>query len=248
MIIIVIRGLIESYYDIQKVRIAVENQLRSLEQGKSEQEYKWFKDTVYSRLIATEKDIAKHMESWVEEEEIYTEWLKNIKGIGPVLAAGLIAWVDGESPTYGTGFTTRFATISKLWAYAGLSVDGEGKAVRRKKGQKANWDARLKSHLWKIGESFVKGGDGYRTLYETFRAEYDAKWLTPEDCGSKGCANKGKGKCLKGHRYAAAKRKTVKVFLAHLFMKWRELEGLPIEHPFIIGRNGHEHLIEIIEK
>ncbi len=243
-----IRGLIESYYDIQKIRIVVENQLRSLEQGKSEQEYKWFKDVVYSRLENIEKDIAKHLKGWVEEEPIYAEWLKDIKGIGPILGAGLIAWLDSESPTYGTGFTKRFATISKLWAYSGLSVDEDGRAVRRKKGQQANWDARLKTHLWKVGESFVKTKGGYRDLYDTFRAEYDAKWQTPEDCGSKGCANKGGGKCMKGHRYAAAKRKTVKVFLAHLFMKWRELEGLPLEHPFIIGRGGHEHLIEIVKK
>lgn len=244
----IIRGLIESYYDIQKNRISVENQLRSLEQGKSEQEYKWFKDVVYNRLYTIERDIAKHLGEWVEEEEIYTEWLKGIKGIGPVLAAGLIAWLDSESPTYGKGFTTRFATISKLWAYAGLAVDKDGKAVRRKKGQQANWDTRLKTHLWKIGESFVKTKGGYRKLYETFRAEYDDKWKTPEDCGSRGCANKGKGKCLKGHRYAAAKRKTVKVFLAHLFTRWHELEGLPVRKPFIIGRDGHEHLIEVINE
>ena len=51
---------------------------------------------------------------------------------------------------------------------------------------------------------------------------------------------------MKGHRYAAAKRKVVKVFLAHYWMKSRELKGLPIEHPFIMGRDGHSHLIEVI--
>lgn len=45
---------------------------------------------------------------------------------------------------------------------------------------------------WKIGEAFVKTKGDYRELYEDFRAEYDAKWKTSDDCGSKGCANKGK--------------------------------------------------------
>ena len=35
-----IRGVVESYYDIQKVRIAVENQLRAFKQGRSKQELK----------------------------------------------------------------------------------------------------------------------------------------------------------------------------------------------------------------
>jgi len=232
-----IRGLIEDYYDIQKMRIEVENQLRSSEQGLSQIEEKFIRENVFARLKLIEKDIYKEMGRWVENEDIYCEWLGNIKGIGPVLATGLVSWIENPD---------KFATISKLWAYSGLAVDGDGRAVRRKTGEKNNWNARLKTHLWKVGESFVKTKGGYRELYDQFRKEYDEKWKTPDDCHSTGCKNKKK--CLDGHRYAAAKRKTVKVFLAHLWMKWREIRGLPVEHPFIIGKNGHSHLIEIINK
>lgn len=240
-----IRGIIESYYDIQGMRIETENQLRSHGQGVSEQEEVWTKENVLNRLKEIEKSIYNHSKSFNEDHDIYNEWLKGVKGIGNVLAAGLISWI---------GDIERFATISKLWAYAGLHVDKKGRAVRRSTGQKSNWNSRLKTHCWKVGESFVKQKDsGYRDLYEQFRKEYDTKWITSDDCGSKGCANKGKKKkgkrlCMKGHRYAAAKRKTVKVFLAHYWMKSRELKGLPQEHPFIIGRNGHSHLIEIIRE
>lgn len=215
---------------------------------------------VSDRLNAAEKDIAKKLKDWVKEYDIYTEWLDDVGGIGPTFAAALIGWLDSESPTYGKGFTNRFETISKLWAYAGLAVNEEtGHAVRRKKGQKTNWNPRLKSLCWKIGESFVKCGKGYRELYEQFRAEYDRKWITSEDCGSKGCANKGKiiksgpnkGKhhCQKGHRYAAAKRKAVKVFLAHLYKKWYELEGKKPRKPYIIAMdNNHTTEIPIVEE
>jgi hypothetical protein len=245
-VIKLIRGIIETYYDIQAMRIEVENQLRSASQGVSEQDEKWTKVNVLNRLASIEKDIAKYTYQINKTYPIYTEWLENIKGIGDVLAAGLTSW---------TGDIERFATISKLWAYCGLAVNEEGRAVRRKAGQKSNWNTRLKTHLWKIGESFVKqqsNKSGYRKLYEEFRADYDKKWVYAKDCGSAGCASKGekKGKerlCMKGHRYAAAKRKTIKVFLAHYWMKSRQLKGLEAEHPFIIGRNGHEHLIDIIE-
>lgn len=230
-----IRGLTEDYFDIQKSRIEIENQVRAIDQKVAESDKKWMKENVATRLHLIERDIQKKIADWVKEEPIYQYWLGDIKGVGPILSAGLIAWV---------GDIKRFPTISKLWAYCGLHVDEGGRAVRLKAGHQANWNTRLKTHCWKIGESFVKVGGDYRELYDQFRGEYDRKWLTPEDCGSKGCQNKGDGKCMDGHRYAAAKRKTVKVFLAHLWMKWREMEKLPIDHPFIIGRGGHEHLIE----
>lgn len=105
--------------------------------------------------------------------------------------------------------------------------------------------------MWKLGESFCKTKGGYRKLYEQFRAEYNAKWTSPEICGSTGCKNKKK--CLDGHKYAAAKRKTIKVFLAHFFQKSRELKGLPKHPVFIIGRTDskgtqHTHEIPIVEE
>lgn len=275
-----IRGLIEDYYDIQKVRIAIEGQLRSINQKVAKGEEKWIRTNVFGRLEDIEKEIYKRLGSWVKEEPIYQFWLKDIKGVGPVLSAGLIAWL---------GDVKRFRTISSLWAYCGYSSGYvlskckrghklissslpskcpvfkdrkgrrclaeieliekvEGKPPKRERGYHLQINLRLKAHLWKVGESFVRSGRGYRELYKQFRAEYDEKWQSPDDCGSQGCKNKGKGKCMKGHRYAAAKRKTVKVFLAHLWMKWRELNRLPIEHPFIIGKNGHQHLIPPCEE
>ncbi len=237
----IIRGIIEDYYDIQKMRIEMEGQLRSHSQGVSEQEEIWFKENVLAKMQELEKVIAKRVKDFAQEDDIYNEWLVDIKGVGPILSVGLISWI---------GDIERFATISKLWAYAGLHVTPEGRAVKRKRGQQSNWNSRLKTHCWKIGESFVKqkaDKSGYRTLYDTFRKEYDDKWVTGDDCGSDTC-KKNKNECYKMHRYMAAKRKVVKVFLAHYWMKSRELKGLPIEHPFIMGREGHSHLIEVIEQ
>lgn len=238
-----IRGVTESYYDVQHVRIEIENQLRAYRQGGSEQDedYVFFKENVLKRMLEAEKMIAKYLNQQNKGFPIYTLWLKNINGVGPILSARLIAMIEDIE---------RFATISKLWRYCGLAVAEDGHAEKKKKGEKLHFDPRMKVLCWKIGESFVKKKGGYRTLYEKFRAEYDEKWKTPEDCGSVGCKNKKK--CLDGHRYMAAKRKTVKVFLAHLWQKWREIKGLPVENVFIIGREDskhhtHEHVIPIVE-
>ena len=260
-----LRGLFEDDYDIQKVRIALSNEITAAKEDISEQEAIFIKESVLDRLNAIEKDMYKHMNKFIENVPIYTGWLKNIKGIGPALATGLVVLIGTQmSPHIEEVIIRRgphkgeirklnkgYATISKLWRNSGLAVNGDGLAERRTTGESLHFSPRLKILMWKIGESFVKGGKGYRELYEQFRSDYDNKWKTAKDCGSKGCLskkNKKPGMCMDGHRYMAAKRKTVKVFLAHYWMKARELEGLPVENPFIIGRNGHGHLIDIIEE
>jgi len=291
-----IRSLVETYYDVQNMRIEVDNQIRAYAQGVSKQEITFIKESVSQPLTNIEDDIKKYINKSLKKDPVTTElyeYLSGIKGIGPMLSGGLIAWIEDIE---------RFATISKLWAYCGVAggyvksecakghkiistsmpvtcpifksrpvnpldpdlipdvkkkeAEGkcgakmtllekhEGEVARRQVGWFILQNTRLKTHIWKIGESFVKTKGGYRELYDQFRVEYNEKWQTPADCKSKGCAKYKK--CLDGHKYMAAKRKTTKVFLAHLHMKWREIKGLPIDHPFIIGREGHSHLIPIV--
>jgi len=240
------RAIIEDYYDIQKLRIEVENQIRAIQQEKAKGNESFLREFVLPRLKEIEKETNKVVAKDIESEPMWNYWLKNIKGIGPIMAGGLLAWL---------GDLDRFGTISKLWAYCGLHVGEDGNAVKRAKGIKSNWNTRLKCHCWKIGEQFVKAKGGYRELYDQFRKEYDEKYSKKvyklDKNGKKVKKRDGKGfvyNYTDGHRYAMAKRKTVKVFLAHLWMKYREMKELPMEHPFIIGRDGHQHLIEPLKE
>lgn len=233
----ILRSVVESYYDIQSQRIMVENRLRALEQGVSPQLEEFMQEQVLVGLKGIEKDIKGQLKIYLEDRSVYTEYLEGIKGIGVVLAAGLIGYIEDPG---------KFATISKLWRYSGLAVGEDGRAERREKGKKLHFNPRMKVLCWKIGESFVKVGGGYRDLYDKFREDYDKKWITSADCGSIGCKKAGKGKCMDGHRYAAAKRKAVKVFLAHLHQEWSRMKGSKVTRPFIIGRMGHSHEIPII--
>jgi len=47
-----------------------------------------------------------------------------------------------------------------------------------------------------------------------------------------------------GHLHNRAKRYCVKIFMEHLWIKWRQLEGLPITDPWITGPGGHSNYIE----
>ena len=238
-----IRALVADYYDIQKVRIESHNRARAFRQGVSPQEKAETKELIGDSLKKIEKQIEKEISKWLKNQEVWNEWLKGVKGIGPILAGSIIA-------NYGD--MTRFATISKLWKYSGLAVNQNGQAQKKAKGEKLTFNPRVKVMVWKIGEAFIKTKGGYRELYGKFREEYDQKWKTPEDCKSVGCKSKGKGSCLKGHRYQASKRKTVKVFLAHYFQMSQRLRGEEVQNVFAIGRVfndvSHEHAIPIIYK
>lgn len=243
-----LRFLVDDMYAIQEHRIKSQNRCWALKKvikmSKSDIEY--YEQNIYQKIEHLEKWLEKEILKKLQDHSIYTEWLKNIKGIGPRLAGSIIAIINDIK---------RFKTISCLWSYAGLGIDDKGQAIKKQKGQNAKWNHRLKTTLWKIGESFVKTKGGYRALYEQSRKYYDAKFpkkVLLVDKDGKPILNK-EGKKIykynKGHKYAMAKRWTVKIFLAHLFEKWYEIEGLAASKPYIMMKETqHNNYIKPCEK
>jgi len=87
------------------------------------------------------------------------------------------------------------------------------------------YNPRLKSLLWNIGKQFVKQGDYYRAKYDEIKSVEKAK---------------NGGILSDGHIDSRARRKVVKLFVSHLWMKWRELEGLPVTKPYSEKYLGHQ--------
>lgn len=111
---------------------------------------------------------------------------------------------------------------------------------KRRKGILSNYNPKAKMLAYKIGTQFVKQGDYYRTLYDRFRKEYEARDDLQEEVGKKAGKKTKKG-TSKGtaHIHAMAMRAMEKQFLADLWVKWRELEGLPISKPYVIDQLHH---------
>ena len=211
-----IRYIVEGFYDIQQLRIAAQLQIGQLERNGLSADV--LRELVFARLKADEKEIEKSITAYVKALDVWQTWLKGVKGIGPIITAGLESWVDDIG---------RFDNVAKLWAYAGLHVI-DGAAARRKKGEKANWNSRLKTLCWKIGESFVKTKGGYRGEYDKAKAYYQQVHSD----------------YTKGHIHAMAKRKAVKLFLSHYWHVKRELAGLSTQAPYAIAKLGHTTYIE----
>lgn len=201
-----IKALIQDYYQIQKHRVEMGNQLAALKKDNKPTNPL---ETYYERLYAVEKDIAKYLASSIKEHVMW-KWLKTVKGIGPILASSLLTTID----------ITKADHVSSIWKYAGLAPD-----QKRKKGEKINFNPFLKKTCWLIGESFVKTKGEYRKVYDASRKFYDEKF--PHEV-----KEKNRTLYTKGHKYAMAKRRAVKLFLSHFWTEWRTKENLPVSEPW----------------
>jgi hypothetical protein len=232
-----IKFAIGRYYQIQKNRITMSFQIMSLKQQKEDTTAL---ETIYDNFVSIEKAIGTLLAEIVKKHKMW-EYLQGVKGIGPILAAGLLAHLDVHRADHVSGF----------WKICGLSVAEDGRALSRRKehliemtykdsaGKEQTrmgiaFDPFLKTLCYKIGESFVKSKGIYRALYDRTRKYYEMKYPTTQKIN-------GKTFYSKAHKYAMAKRPVLQRFLLDMWLHWREMEGLKIDPPYA-------HKGETIEK
>ena len=232
---------------------------RLVKEGKiTDDEAQYLKDTyvLLEKSKKLENDYKKSMMRYVEMEPIYTEFLEKIKGIGAVLAANMIKEF---------GYCEPSTHVSSLWKYCGLDVVS-GQAVRKKKGVLLTFNPRCKTLSYLIGDSFIKHRvQPYREIYDN---EKRRQWSLMEHAICENCGKtpythktvKGKYMCkvkkgedkteFKFTKYYApqnkmhcdlrSRRKMVKVFLEHYWIKARTLKGLEINKPYPFAKMGHD--------
>lgn len=193
----------------------------------------------YEHLLRSEESHIKLIESELANYPIYTQWLANVRGCGPMMAGVILSEID----------ITKCNSISALWAYCGLDVVvttneagevlEEGRSRKRhhlKEKQYTNRDGEivdtvgitfnpfLKTKLVGVlGSVFIKLGGPYRGIYDGYKHRLENH---PKHAGK-----------TKGHRHNMAVRYMVKEFLADLWTEWRTIEGLPVR-----SRYGEEKL------
>lgn len=189
----VLGDLYSAFKEVQHSRVAASNRIYANSHPKIK--------AVLETLEEHEKAILKEMKGILEHMPIYAEFLLQIKGIGPAVASGLLAYM---------GNVARFSNVSHAYAYFGLDVRG-GKAPRKTKGQTANWSHKGRCLLLGvIGDSFVKHRTPkYRDIYDAEKARQ--KPLC-EAAGLKPIAAERR-----------ARRKAVKVFFKDFFQAYRRL-------------------------
>lgn len=193
------------------------------------------------------------------EFHIWDEWMKNIPGIGPFLAAKLIILYyyrfkpvckecggdfekeDHKLVCVDCGKVAKdgllkhkteikdFPTISKWWAYMGRHTV-DGVMPKRKKGEMANWSTPGRTLGFHIGDQFNRQSEGHP--YKDFFLERKKKHA------------RNHPDWTKGHIHNAAKNETVKLFLAHFWTVARTLDGKPVSAPYAGAIMGHTNIIK----
>ena len=210
--------LIRQFYRIQEHRIAFGGQIRALKKQKMNLNPL---DEYFEDLQGLEKRMAKYISNSIKDEDIWINFLKKVKGIGPILGANLINLIDIKEAKH----------ISSLWKFAGLDVVN-GAAPKRKRGVVSTWNPLMRNLCWKIGNSLVRSNSPYRKFFDE-RKEHE-KVHHPE--------------LKKFHIDRRARRYMVKRFLSDLWLAWRKQENLPISQPYVVAQLGHSMEPSIIRE
>ncbi len=236
------RFLVDAYYIIQEDRKRSFNQTRSMD-IEPNAVLVWFAEN--NKVL--ENQIKRSLDTYSASKPAGV-WARSIKGIGPVIAAGLLAHIDIE----------QAPTVGHIWRYAGLDP-----SMKWEKGQKRPWNASLKVLCWKIGESFCKFSTGDNpSPYGVHYRQQKAKYVTKNDAGgfaeraAKILTEKNYGKTTEAYGHYSsgklppaqidmmAKRWATKLFLAHLHEFWYESHfKKPAPFPYPIAILGHAHKI-----
>ncbi len=241
-----VRFLVNAYYMLQKDRKRYDAQVRALnEQGKPRAVIALLGD----EARAVEQEIKKHLDGYSASHPI-GRWMRQFRGVGPVISAGFLAHFDITKATYATQF----------WAFAGL-IPG----VERKKGKKCPFNIELKTLCWHLGECIVRAGLGKKPeapeafYVRMFKERKDLEIKRNEDGENREAAleaakkvgkntvaykHYSQGKLPPAHVHARARRWVVKLFLSHLHEVWYEWHhGKKAPEPYIIKIGGHTRII-----
>jgi len=254
------RFLVDAYYQMQDNRIRATGQERSLvKEGEPNAVIGWLGE----QNAVLENNVKRALDAY-SKSSVVGLWSREIIGIGPVIAAGLMAHIDIE----------KAPTVGHIWRFAGLDP-----TCKWDKGQKRPWNAALKTLAWKIGESFVKVCNHEEAFYGRLYVERKAKEQAKNEAGEFATAAAEAMKAKKwgkdtdalqwysgewtrsaklnpdatpdaplkprlppAHIHARAKRYAVKLFLAHWHeVAYRDHYKTPPPKPYPIAILGHAH-------
>ena len=172
------------------------------------------------------------------------QWMRSVPGVGPVTTAAIISYLDIHNAPCANHF----------WSHAGLNP-----AQKWEKGQKRPYNDHLKTVLYNLGEAFIKkAGSPYDVYGKVFRkrrdyemdknlagdySEYAIKCLKSRNIKDQAQKNEYlAGRLPVPHIMSRARRYCVKMFLAHVWEVWYQIEfGKLPPLPYALEHLGHVH-------
>ena len=189
----------------------------------------------YERQLKQESDMTKVIAKVVEQHPMWDKFFKDVKGCGPLMSAVILTEFD----------ITKAKHISGFWAYAGLDVAGDGRGRGRFKEHLVD-----REYTDKDGKQQLKKGITFNPFLKTKLVGVLGGCLMKTKGEYKGVYDGYKHRLenhpkhaekSKGHRHNMAVRYMIKIFVQDLWLKWREVAGLPITAPYSEAKLGLKH-------
>lgn len=153
----------------------------------------------------------------------------SVKSVGPMTVAHCLVYIDLEKARH----------ASSVWAYAGLD---KPKHERYTKGKSSGGNKTLRTALYTLAVSQVKGRGPYREIYDRVKAKLEISDKMVESKGTKGVKRICAWKDTKpSHRHGAALRAIMKHFLADYWFVGRTLRGLDTSPCYAEAHLGATH-------
>ena len=213
-------------------------------------EYSWMSQ--YRTLVIQENNALKDVERTLNKFPIYTEWLKDIRGVGVTMAGVIICYIDIH----------KADTPASIWSYAGLDVvpvdrngDPDGRGRGRFNGHlvevsyvdrtgkdavrdSVTFNPTLKTKLVGVlADLFIKmGTEPYRTEYDNYKER-----ITQREAALAQQNGPDYKKRTAAHIHRMAMRYMIKRFLVDLYKVWRTLEGLEVVEEYGVRKLGLQH-------
>lgn len=213
-----IRGWAEAYESARAARVRAGERIRSRLLADSPDEPR---DRVLRSIREGEADgplpdLGRvYRERWREEQASATQlhrgldahpawlWLRQVTGVAPAAAGKLLGRLD----------VARADSPSAFWAYCGLATVARPDGGRMAQPSRDSDDTRNICHA--LGASLLRANGAYARQYRSERERLEET----------------RGDWPAQRKHLTALRKMEKLFLAHLWLVWREAVGLPVTTP-----------------
>lgn len=225
--------------DLEKVKIANENRLRTLTTPRDQHGHGMSVDhpdvkrlaDIVAALSAAEHQAVLNLQRVMRKHPL-GPFVKNSKGIGEKQAARLLSSIRDP---YWNDLHNRPRKLRELYRFCGMDVVntsaqttldsqsaiGAGVAPSKHRGERVHWSPDARMRLWLIASKCVMVGHGgpYRAVYDAGRAKYaDAVHTTEcKRCGPKGKPALQGSPLSAAHQHGRAIRLIAKQILRDLF-------------------------------
>lgn len=255
----VLKEIIDDREQVRKLAMKVNNQMLAYARGTdslSELTMGFLKEqgkVYHTELEKRDKSLTKEVKR-IAKIDLLAKAALGVKGIGPVTIAYCLVYIDlagkrplkdadgevildkGGSPVLTDVDLARHASC--LWAYVGLD---KASHERYEKGKKGGGNKSLRTVLYTMADSQIKGRGAYREVYDRMKSRLEASGKITRTRNTQGRLVECAWKDTKpGHRHGAALRAIMKHFLADWWMVGRTLLGLetgPLYPEAVLGGN-----------